>query len=565
MFGGSEELIKEASAYGRVSSEDQAERGTIKNQIEFGVKYCDLHQITLNEWYLDDGVTGTIPLDERKDGKRLLDDAKAGKLKTLLIYKLDRLGRSARIILNSVFELEKYGVKIKSMTEPFDTSDPSGRFLLTILAGVADLERETILQRMWLGSNRAAKDGKWLGGMVPYGYYIQDGYLTPSLEPLKGFELSEVDVIKIIYRLTVERHMSNYKIADYLNALGVPPSYAKDNRKILKGNRKVNTLGMWHPGSIRAILISTTYKGIHYYGRRSKKDRDLIPREVPALIDEVTWEKAQIVLKENRIEAMRNRKRNYLLTSLIKCGLCGRSYTGTYYPGSNRELKGYYICGSKSIYLAPGQKKCQSKNVPQLWLDELVWNDIVQFVQHPDELIEELKELSSDTSNDHSFEVKLEEEKQMLSKTMHQKDAEKQSILDLYRKNLITLEDVEQQLNKISSESAQISKRLAEIDEDMAHQEGQIEQLSGAKELLDYLKKRIHDELPFDEKREIVKMLVNKVVVNTKDVDGRLSASIFIEYRFSNIVNDTDSLAAPSALQKSIQPDPAEQSLDRAE
>ncbi|WP_406795786.1 MULTISPECIES: recombinase family protein [Brevibacillus] len=51
------------------------------------------------------------------------------------------------------------------MTKPFDTGDPSGRFLLTILAGVADLERETIIDRLWYGANRAARAGKWLGGI----------------------------------------------------------------------------------------------------------------------------------------------------------------------------------------------------------------------------------------------------------------------------------------------------------------------------------------------------------------------------------------------------------------
>ncbi len=162
------------ACYARVSSDDQAERGTIQNQIEFATKYCDLHQLGPIEWYKDDGVTGTIPLEMRPDGARLLEDAKTGRLDLLLIYKLDRLGRSARVILNSVYELEQHGVKIRSMTEPFDTGDPSGRFLLTILAGVADLERETILDRMWHGANRAARSGKWLGGIVPYGYRVNE-------------------------------------------------------------------------------------------------------------------------------------------------------------------------------------------------------------------------------------------------------------------------------------------------------------------------------------------------------------------------------------------------------
>jgi site-specific DNA recombinase len=234
------------AVYARVSSEDQAERGTIENQLEFARKYCDLHQLDIFDWYKDDGVTGTIPLEQRPEGRRLLEDAQAGRFELLLIYRLDRLGRSARIILNAVYDLEQYGIKIRSMTEPFDTSDPSGRFLLTVLAGVADLERETILERMWHGANRAARAGKWLGGIVPYGYRVnEDGYLEINEDPLPGMDMSEADVIRLIYRLVAEEGYSTIKVADYLNALGVPPSYTKDGRQIKRGKRKVNTAGIW--------------------------------------------------------------------------------------------------------------------------------------------------------------------------------------------------------------------------------------------------------------------------------------------------------------------------------
>ncbi|GBF34620.1 site-specific recombinases [Desulfocucumis palustris] len=78
--------------YARVSSDDQAERGTIENQLEFAHKYCDLHQLNIQDWHKDDGVTGTIPLEERPDGKRLLDNAQAGRFDLLLTYTLDTEG-----------------------------------------------------------------------------------------------------------------------------------------------------------------------------------------------------------------------------------------------------------------------------------------------------------------------------------------------------------------------------------------------------------------------------------------------------------------------------------------
>ena len=142
------ELPKKAAVYCRVSSEAQQERQTIETQVEFAHKYCDLNGIEITTIYRDDGITGTLPMQDRPAGGQLLEDAKEGHFDLLLIFKLDRLGRSTRVILNAVHDLDGMGVLVRSMTEPFDTSDASGRFLLTILAGVADLERSNILQRM---------------------------------------------------------------------------------------------------------------------------------------------------------------------------------------------------------------------------------------------------------------------------------------------------------------------------------------------------------------------------------------------------------------------------------
>lgn len=151
-------------------------------------------------------------MQDRPEGKRLLDDAKAGKVKLVLIYKLDRLGRTARIILNAVHDLEQYGVQVRSMTEPFDTSTPAGRFLLTILAGAADLDRSTTLERLWHGANRAARCGKWLGGIVPFGYEVADDYLAINEKPINGYHMSEADVIRLIYKLLLNSTCQQLKL-----------------------------------------------------------------------------------------------------------------------------------------------------------------------------------------------------------------------------------------------------------------------------------------------------------------------------------------------------------------
>src|SRR5918993_4145798 len=79
--------------YLRVSSEEQRERETIEIQREFLEQYCRLYGLEVVQIYADDGVSGTVPLHGRPEGRRLLEDAKEGKFSTLLVYRLDRLGR----------------------------------------------------------------------------------------------------------------------------------------------------------------------------------------------------------------------------------------------------------------------------------------------------------------------------------------------------------------------------------------------------------------------------------------------------------------------------------------
>ena len=82
----------------RVSSEEQRDRETIEIQRDFLQEYCRLYGLEVAQTYADDGVSGTIPLHERPEGRRLLEDAKEGKFSTLLVYRLDRLGRSLLVL-----------------------------------------------------------------------------------------------------------------------------------------------------------------------------------------------------------------------------------------------------------------------------------------------------------------------------------------------------------------------------------------------------------------------------------------------------------------------------------
>lgn len=516
--------------YCRVSTEDQAERQTIQNQIQFAEKYVDLHELDVFTFYNEDGITGTIPLYERPEGTRLLQDAKEKKFGTLLIYKLDRLGRSARIILNSIHELEALGIQIKSMTEPFDTSSPAGRFMITMLAGVADLERETILERMWHGANRAARDGKWLGGIVPYGYFVNENKeLEINNNLLEGFSMSEPEVIKTIFNKIGNEKWSTIKVCDYLNALGVPTSYAKANRKINSkdGKRKVATANLWRPGQVLRISKNTTYKGIHTYGKRSKKERELIEREVPAIVDTELWEKVQKQLKDNQVESFKNKSRDFLLSSIVKCGDCGLTFIGSNDRKTNRA---FYKCIGKQNYKNPIEnKKCESKNIPADYSEDMVWEGCLNFINEPGKAVVEIEK--NIKSNKEKF-VNSEVEINMLNSSLLKKENEKESILDLYRKKLINSKDVEIQLSNIQSEKAQIEEKIKELNQIKDTTNQMLASVNSATEFLNSLKEKSIDA-DFKTKREIIKSLIKKVTVITNHDLPRKTATLQIEYNFS--------------------------------
>jgi site-specific DNA recombinase len=525
--------------YARVSTDEQAEHGNIQTQLDYARKYCDLKEYHEVTFYEDDGITGTLPLEERPAGAQLMADAKDGKLKRVLVYKLDRLGRSPRVILNAIHDLEEYGIEVVSMSENFDTHSPAGRAFLGISSVFAGLERETILERLWLGANRAAQQGKWLGGIVPYGYYVDDdGFLAINNEPLDGHEgMSEADVIRLIYHLVADEGRSTIYVADYLNNIGIPPAYTRNGRQILRGKRKVNTQGIWRPARVRNTIVNTTYKGIHQYGKRSAKEREIITREVPAIVSVEMWARARQTLTNNILEATRNQKRRYLLRGLIKCAKCGHTYSGTAMRSRPGEVSPYYICGGKNRQLnGHAIALCDAKNVPAEWLDDLIWQECLRFLNDPDTALVQYWEEQNGREESTPRVPVLANEEQAIRQTLQSGVGERDRILDLYRRKYITMQDVERQLEKITREENTLRNRLQEIVKQQALETAEDDRRAAAIEVLQGLRGSLTETMSFDEKRRIVKALVKCIMVTTisDGPSGRWHkrATIQVDYQF---------------------------------
>ena len=525
-----------AAVYIRVSTEEQRERQSIETQRDFAERYCSLHEIPVSDWYADDGVSGTTPLESRTQGARLVEDAKRRRFDTVLVYKLDRLGRDPRLILNAIADFESSGIRVCSMTEPFDTRDPSGRFMVTVLSGVAGFERDTIIQRSVEGTNRLAREGAWLGGIVPFGYSVEgkkrEARLVVSETPIPGTAYTEAGVIRLIYRIAGEEGRSCVWIAEHLNELGIPPAYVRDNRSVRSGKRKQATAGVWSPGRIRNMLVSTTYKGLHEYGKRSKKRETVIERGVPAVVDERLWRKAQEALRRNYLFSARNARRKYLLRGLIKCGLCGLTYIGTAYPSSGGSRKVYYVCNGKhsgrGIYDGR-RKKCPSKAISGS-IEGIIWKDVEGFLRNPGAVLERLREQVTTVGDKLE---KIREEVADLKRILTGKEEERNRVLGLYRRGRIDDETLDKQLDAIECEKEALQERILYLESELGNSKATEAKLESTDLLLRELGKKLDGSLTWELKRRLVELLVESIRVDTYEKAGKKDGRVIVTYRFA--------------------------------
>jgi site-specific DNA recombinase len=542
--------------YLRVSTEEQRERQSIDTQREFGAKYTDLHELPVYRVYADDGVSGTIPMEKRPDGQQILKAARRGEFNQLLVYKLDRLGRDTRLILNAVAELEKCGVRVRSMTEEFDTATATGRLMLTMLSGFAAHERDQIRERSMAGTDRLARAGAWLGGIVPFGYRKEgddkEARIVVSDDEIPGVGISEADVIRRIYRLAADERASCFRIADILNTMAVPCAYARDGRLLLRGKRRQRTSGLWRPARVRNMLVNATYMGRHEYGKRSKTQRPLIVRDVPPIVGEETWQKAQQTLKQNFVFGKRSTLHRYLLRGIGKCGLCGLTYIGTHTVRPSGKVESYYLCngkhGARGIYGAEG-KRCPSRAINGGFFEEAVWNDIEQFLQNPGDVAEILRKKITAKVGKRTPDF----DKKSLEIALETKAAERARVVGLFRKGRIDETALDSQLDEIDTEERSLRDRINSAKRFEPAKELAV--LATVEALLKALRSKLDQGVTWELKRQLVEVLVDGITIDTVESAGKREAVINVRYKFVSSVDTCTGRRACNKRDRSIKPE----------
>ncbi len=240
--------------------------------------------------YEDDGVSGTVPLEDRPSGAALVRDAHARLVSQIWVVRADRLGR-----LSVWRTLEALGIKLHATDENID--DP---FYFDIHAVIAANERRKFLERSAEGMNRAAREGRYTGSIVPLGYTVSGDRGFRRLVPgnsIMWADLSAADVVRRIYHHLASDGWSCMRIANEFNSLGIPTVYRRAGR----GVRGKRTQSLWRSGRIRYLVVNTVYMGLLQYGRTSSKPngRPVVSAHAPPLVSEEIWDAATTTLKRN--------------------------------------------------------------------------------------------------------------------------------------------------------------------------------------------------------------------------------------------------------------------------
>ena len=397
----SENGSKRAVLYARVSTDEQADKGySLPSQFDAMRKYAAQQGFEVVGEYQDD-YSGATPIEFRPEGGKAYAMLKTDEADVIIAYTIDRFVRPPEdgdewdmpILIRG---LAKLGKEIHTVRRGKLNTNFADLLIALLDARKAGEERR---ERSMRGKRAKAMSGKVIGGRAPYGYqFVRD-------ERGKAITLvideTTRRIVKLIFHWCVYgdengKRLANLAIALRLSEMGIPtPGEGQ------RGYQRKRGHAIWGHSVVGRILKNEAYVGVWRYGvtvrigntvKRRQLDES-VAVSVPAIIDRETWERAQRQLERNREFAQRNGKRQYLLSGLIRCGLCKMKYGGGFSRSSSPTDPGrrYYRDLLYSLRYARLEERCTNKPIRADAIEADIWDEIKGFFSDLDRLWAELK------------------------------------------------------------------------------------------------------------------------------------------------------------------------------
>ena len=443
-----------AAIYARVSTERQAERGTIGSQLEALRAHVAAAGDAPAGEYRDDGCSGAR-LD-RPGLDALRDAAEAGLFEVVWCLSPDRLARSYAYQVLILDELARFGVRVAFTDAPgLDQDDPQARLLTQVQGVIAEYERAKIGERYRRGKLFRARAGEVITWKAAYGYRrVPRGPDGPA-----HLEIFEPEAA-VVRRIFAERAAGTTirQICRQLNEGAVPTP---------TGSRAV-----WGTSTVTRLLRNEAYIGRVYFnrteavpdrrpGRRSRqvpRPRDQwIAIPCPAIIADQTFQAAAKASTDNAKWSPRRAEPGaWLLRGLVKCGPCGVGTSCHKMRGRNGTWHRYYYCHNHDPLRAGGQdRRCPERNIRADALDEFVFGQVRAALLNPALLLagEQAIAVHAPVPDDQLLAAELAR----LDRKLDAARGEHNRLIDLYQAGLVDMPELQRR-------AAAITARQRELD-----------------------------------------------------------------------------------------------------
>ena len=404
-------VLFKAGLYARLSheKEENIERGTIETQMELMKNYVKDHEdIVIEEEYYDASFTGTN--FERPDFKRMLEDAKTGRINCIIVKDLSRLGRNYVEMGNYIERVFPFlNVRFIAVTDDFDSFRPGTDLMMPLKNIVNEFYAKDISKKVSTAHRRKWTTDEYMCGFAPY------GYLKSKTEKNRiVVDEATAGNVRLIYKLFLEGK-GYTPIAKYLNEQGImsPLMYLKS----LGYQQNVKTNGVWTKTTVKSILTNQAYIGSAVHGKVVIEKYNNIPLHATdpsewvivkntyePLVDKEPFEKAQERVKKisdayfaKEFTKHPPNEKN-LLKGKIVCGDCGKGMRL-----SPRTTKSYvYFCGTFSDGINPA---CSRHKIDQEDVNKAVFAQISNHMRCCIDALRVIRELNARSSGLKKYDV----------------------------------------------------------------------------------------------------------------------------------------------------------------
>lgn len=350
---------------------DKKDSISIETQIEFCKKEIENEQFQV---YIDKGFSGKNT--ERPQFQEMMHDIESGKINKVIVYKLDRISRSVLDFSKMIDIFEKKQVEFVSTTEKFDTGTPIGKAMLGIIIIFAQLERETIQQRITDNYYARGRKGLYMGGGIPYAFEKETIYINNKKASMFVEIEDQMQHLKWMFETYAYTNTSLGRIIAYLNENGI-----KTKKETVWDNAKLSSI-LKNPVYVKADAdIYKYYKnkgciinndiedfigenGCFLFGKRKSNERkftNVVNHTLSlglhkGIIDSHTFLAVQYKMDKNKQIKRSGSGKHSWLSGVIKCGYCNYSMSALKHTSSKKEYF-YFICRKKHIKVCQGHSK----------------------------------------------------------------------------------------------------------------------------------------------------------------------------------------------------------------